>query len=100
MLSWAVLCSLMPLVAEADVVLWPSDATELRAQPDSRIATLPDGAIGVETGVAYSWPGVRMDFLAGECDLSMYGRVAIAVSLWYIACISCYVVGMKRLIVG
>ena len=80
MLSWAVLCLLMPLIAEADVVLWPSDATELRAQPDSRIATLPDGAMGVETGVAYSWPGVRMDFLAGECDLTMYGRVAIAVS--------------------
>ena len=79
-LAGAALCALMPLVAAADVVLWPSDKTELRAQPDSRIAALPDGAMGVETGVKYSWPGVRMDFLAGECDLSMHGRVTIAVS--------------------
>ena len=79
-LSSAALCAMMPLVVSADVVLWPSDKTELRAQPDSRIAALPDGAMGVETGVKYSWPGVRMDFLSGECDLSAYGRVTIAVS--------------------
>ena len=80
MLAWALLCSLTQLAAAADVVLWPSDATELRAQPDSRIATLPDGAMAVETGVAYRWPGVRMDFLSGECDLSAYGLVVVSVS--------------------
>ena len=68
------------LAAECETVLWPSDKAELRAQPDSRIALLPDGAMGVETGVKYSWPGVRMDFVAGDCDLSAYGNVTIAVS--------------------
>ena len=62
------------------LVLWPSPQTKLLAQPDSKIEPLPDGAMGVTTGVKYSWPGVRMDFVAGECDLSMYGRVTIAVS--------------------
>ena len=63
-----------------NTILWPSDKTMLHAQPDSRIAPLPDGAMGVETGVKYSWPGVRMDFVAGDCDLSAYGNVTIAVS--------------------
>ncbi len=64
----------------SDTILWPSEKTVLRAQPDSRIAPLSDGAMGVETGVKYRWPGVRMDFVAGECDLSEYGDVTIAVS--------------------
>ncbi len=34
----------------------------------------------VETGTGYRWPGVRMDFACGECDLSQFGRVAVAVS--------------------
>ncbi len=63
-----------------ETVLWPSDATELRAQPDSVIATLPDGSVGVETGVGYKWPGVRMDFLEGERDLSSCGRVTVSLS--------------------
>ena len=67
-------------VCAGQTVLWPSDKTVLHAQPDSRIAPLPDGAMGVETGVKHRWPGVRMDFVAGECDLSAYGEVAIAVS--------------------
>jgi len=71
----------MMVAAEVkEVVLWPSDKTELRAQQDSAIAPLPDGAMGVKTGVNASWPGVRMDFIAGECDLSAYGRVTISVS--------------------
>ena len=61
-------------------VLWPSDLTELRAQPDSCITPLADGSMDVKTGVKYSWPGVRMDFLAGECDLTSYGSVKVAVS--------------------
>ena len=61
-------------------VLWPSEKTVLRAQPDSRIALLSDGTMGVETGVKHRWPGVRMDFVAGECDLSEYGDVTVAVS--------------------
>ncbi len=64
----------------SDTILWPSEKIVLRAQPDSRIAPLSDGAMGVETGVKYRWPGVRMDFVAGECDLSEYGDVTIAVS--------------------
>ena len=74
-------CTVLPLTALANgTVLWPSDKTQLRAQPDSEIQRLPDGAMGVTTGIKYSWPGVRMDFVAGECDLSMYGCVTIAVS--------------------
>ena len=63
-----------------ETALWPSDRTVLRAQPDSRIETLVDGSMGVETGVKYSWPGVRMDFRAGVFDLSSYGNVTVTVS--------------------
>ena len=63
-----------------ETILWPSDSTELRAQPDSTLAMLPDGTAEVRTGVEYAYPGVRMDILAGECDLSPYGRVTISVS--------------------
>ena len=62
----------------SDTVLWPSGSTELRAQTDSRMAPLPDGAMDVKTGVKYRWPGVRMDFVAGECDLSAYGGVTLS----------------------
>ena len=61
-------------------VLWPSGETALRAQPDSSIAPLADGSMGVETGVKYRWPGVRMDFLAGVFDLSAYGGLTVSVS--------------------
>ena len=71
----------LALAAQADeTVLWPSDKTTLRAQPDSRITPLPDGSMGVKTGVKHSWPGVRLDFLAGAYDISSFGRVAVAVS--------------------
>ena len=36
--------------------------------------------MGVQTGTEYRWPGVRMDFVRGECDLSRFGRVLVAVS--------------------
>ena len=65
---------------DLETVLWPSDKTVLRAQQDSSIGLLPDGSMGVRTGVKYRWPGVRMDFVAGECDLSPYGNVNVAVS--------------------
>ena len=71
--------SLLAAAAE-ETVLWPSEKTELRAQPDSTLAALPDGTAEVRTGVEYAYPGVRMDFLADECDLSPYGRVTISVS--------------------
>ena len=74
-----VMVTTVSLCAEP-TVLWPSDKTVLRAQPDSRIALLSDGTMGVETGVKHRWPGVRMDFVAGECDLSEYGDVTVAVS--------------------
>ena len=63
-----------------ETILWPSAETELRAQPDSTLATLADGAVEVRTGVEAAFPGVRMDFLAGERDLSPFGRIAISVS--------------------
>ena len=67
-------------VAATEMVLWPSEAAELRAQPDSTHAALPDGAGEVRTGVEAPFPGVRLDFLAGERDLSSFGRVVISVS--------------------
>ena len=61
-------------------ILWPSDETVLCAQRDSSIRLLPDGSMGVETGVEYAWPGVRMDFKSGEYDLSGYATIVISVS--------------------
>ena len=65
---------------KAETVLWPSAETELHAQPDSSLATLADGAVEVRTGVEAAFPGARMDFLAGERDLSPFGRVVFSVS--------------------
>ena len=48
-------------VLPGETVLWPSETTELRAQPDSTLASLPDGAGEVRTGVEASFPGVRLD---------------------------------------
>ena len=73
--------SLLAAAADADeTILWPSKETELRAQPDSALAMLPDGAAEVKTGSEFAYPGVRMDFLSGECDLTPYGRVTVVVS--------------------
>ena len=66
--------------AWGETVLWPSEKTVLRAQPDSSIAPFADGSMGVKTGVKYRWPGVRMDFLSGVFDLSAYGNVTVSVS--------------------
>ena len=60
--------------------LWPDPDTVIRAQMDSSIATLPDGSVGVTTGVKAKWPGVRMDFVKGEADLSRFGRFVVTVS--------------------
>ena len=60
--------------------LWPSPDTVMRAQSDSAIATLADGSVGVTTGVKAPWPGVRMDFVKGEADLSRFERFVVAVS--------------------
>lgn len=43
--------SVMVEGATDDVVLWPSAKTRLCAQPDSAIAMLPDGSMGVTTGI-------------------------------------------------
>ena len=73
--------ALSAAAAPADeTVLWPSDATELRAQEDSVLSALPDGAAEVRTGVTFAYPGLRMDFLAGESDLTPFGRVVLSVS--------------------
>ena len=63
-----------------ETVLWPSSFAELKTQADSRIALLPDGSMGVETGVQHSWPGVRLDFAAGTYDLSPYGEIVVSLS--------------------
>ena len=60
--------------------LWPGSDTVMRAQSDSSITTLADGSVGVTTGVKASWPGVRMDFVKGDADLSRFGRFVVTVS--------------------
>ncbi len=66
--------------AAGDTVLWPSDVAELKAQPDSRIARVSDGSMGVETGVKNPWPGVRLDFGAGTFDLTPFGKIVVSLS--------------------
>ena len=44
-----------------ETILWPSAETELRAQPDSTLATLADGAVEVRTGVEAAFPGGMRD---------------------------------------
>ena len=61
-------------------VLWPSSATVLRAQQDSQVKLLDDGVALVTFGSKAMWPGARMDFVAGEADLSGYGWLKVAVS--------------------
>ena len=74
-------CTAISLTASANgTVLWPSPLTKLLAQPDSKITALPDGAMGVTTGVKAKWPGVRMAFAKGEADLSRFGRFVVTVS--------------------
>ena len=41
---------------------------------------MPDGATKVEAGTGYTWPGARMEFAAGEKDLSGFSSVSIVVS--------------------
>ena len=79
---WALLLTvLVCATAEAGgETLWPGPDTVMRAQADSSIATLADGSVGVTTGVKASWPGVRMDFVKGEADLSRFGRFTVVVS--------------------
>ena len=60
--------------------LWPSPNTVMRAQSDSSIVMLEDGSVSVTTGTEARWPGVRMDFVKGEADLSRFGRFRVAVS--------------------
>ncbi|MBQ2631732.1 MAG: beta-galactosidase [Kiritimatiellae bacterium] len=77
----AVVCAVTAMAGAAgDVVLWPSERATLRAKWNTRVAMLPDGAMGVETDAVYGYPGVLVEFPSGECDLSAYGRIAIAVS--------------------
>ena len=79
-ISMAALSAMVFASPADETVLWPSAETELKAQEDSRISVLPDGAMAVVTGVRANWPGMRMDFTSGEKDLSAYGRIVIAVS--------------------
>ena len=75
-----VLLATLPLYAAPETVLWPSSFAELKAQDDSQIARLPDGAMGVTTGVKANWPGTRLDFKAGTYDLTPYGQIVISLS--------------------
>ncbi len=73
-------CAVGMLVMAGAETLWPGQDTVMRAQSDSSITTLADGSVGVTTGVKASWPGVRMDFVKGEADLSRFGRFVVTVS--------------------
>jgi len=64
----------------AETLLWPSSATVMRAQTDSKLTTLADGAAAVTFGTKSLYPGMRMDFVAGESDLSAFGWITVAVS--------------------
>ena len=66
--------------AAAAETLWPGPDTVMRAQRDSSIVMLEDGSVAVTTGTEASWPGVRMDFVKGEADLSRFGRFVVTVS--------------------
>ncbi len=72
---------MIPMIASAaETVLWPGDAkAELKAQPSSTLAFAADGTALVDTGVKYTWPGVRLDF-KGNRDLSKFGSLVFAVS--------------------
>ena len=61
-------------------VLWPGPDTVMRPQADSSVATLADGSVEVTVGEKNSWPGVRMDFVKGEADLSRFSRFVAVVS--------------------
>lgn len=63
-----------------ETTMWPSVETRLIAQEDSVLSTNRDGVAEVRTGVDFAYPGVRMEFLAGERDISSFGRVVISVS--------------------
>jgi len=65
---------------DSSSTLWPGPDTVMRAQSDSSIATLSDGSVSVVTGVKNRWPGVRMDFVNGDADLSRFSRFIVAVS--------------------
>ena len=76
----ALACAAAFAAAAGERVLWPSADAELKAQRDSSIALLPDGSMDVKTGVKDSWPGTRLDFKAGVCDLTPYDSITISVS--------------------
>ena len=76
----AVLTAAVAAAGAQAETLWPGPDTVMRAQSDSSIATLADGSIGVTTGAKANWPGVRMDFVKGEADLSRFGRFTVTVS--------------------
>ncbi len=77
---FAFACAAAFAAAAGERVLWPSADAELKAQRDSSIALLPDGSMDVKTGVKDSWPGTRLDFKAGVCDLTPYDSITISVS--------------------
>ena len=63
--------------AATPLTLWPSEASKARALPDSKFAVVEGGAIRVETGNQYDWPGVRIGFTNGPKDLSAYDLVRV-----------------------
>lgn len=64
----------------SETVLWPGKESVFRALPESTMERRADGAVSVTTGTSYAWPGMKLDFTAGERDLSSYGRIDIALS--------------------
>jgi hypothetical protein len=63
-----------------ETALWPSQLVSLNAQSDTTAVSLPDGWVGVATGNAEDWPGVRLDFNSGTMDLTEFTGLAVTLS--------------------
>ena len=66
-------------VKSAPLTLWPSAEGETHPLPDSKAVAGEEGSVRVEAGNHYDWPGLRVCFKAGSCDLSAYDAVRVKV---------------------
>jgi hypothetical protein len=65
------------LAQGASRTLWPSEAGEAHALPDSQVTVAPGGAVHVEAGHHTEWSGVRIGFKDGPVDLSACDRLTV-----------------------
>jgi hypothetical protein len=61
----------------APLVLWPSELCEAHALPASKQTVGEGRALHIEAGKDYDWPGVRLGFKSGACDLSAYDALRV-----------------------